>query len=172
MPTINCIIFILGQITIIMEVNTTLTWLFERYQENPSANWDISESFNPKANQETHNIHALGTYLVQKGFVRNHLFLDNGGFTCSITTHGIIQVSNVLNDVKYMILEAVIEKDKSSIMEILEVDPEHYMRAHDYTSYLKRAGIIECIFHKDDVLATPTFYGREWYHANKRAYAN
>lgn len=155
-----------------MEINCTLSWLFEKYQQNPNANWDISESFCAEGRQSSTNIHELGAYLVKKGFVRNYTFLKDGGFTCCITTHGIVQISNVLNDVKYMILEAAIEQDKSSIREILDVDPEHMMRAHDYTTYLKRAGIIECIFHKDDVLATPTFYGREWYQANKRAYAN
>ncbi|MCW3077884.1 MAG: hypothetical protein JWO32_2493 [Bacteroidetes bacterium] len=155
-----------------MEVNPTLSWLFEKYQQNPNEIWDISESFNPLLQNAPHNIHALGTYLVTKGFVKNPTFLNTGGFTCTITTLGIVQISNVLNDVKYMILEAAIEKEKSSVMEILEVEPEHIKRAHDYTNYLKRAGIIECIFHNNDVLATPTFYGREWYHANKRAFAN
>jgi hypothetical protein len=151
-----------------MDISTTLSWLFERYQEDPNTEWDISEcTTNPVS-----HVHSLGAYLAQKGYVRSYTFLDNGGFTCSITTLGISQISNVLNDVKYTILEAVIEQDKRSVMEILSVDPQHVKRAHDYTNYLKRAGIIECIFHKDDVLATPTFYGREWYHANKHAYAN
>ncbi|MBA3663099.1 MAG: hypothetical protein H0W61_02685 [Bacteroidetes bacterium] len=155
-----------------MEVNPTLTWLFEKYQENPNASWDISECFNSEISHPSHHIHALGNYLVQKGFVRNPTHLDTGGFTCSITTHGIVQVSDVLNEVKYLILEAAIEQDRFSVMDILDVDPNHLKRAHDYTNYLKRTGIIECIFHKDDILATPTFYGREWYNANKRTYAN
>lgn len=150
-----------------MEINHTLTWLFERYKENPNASWDIANM-----NDHSQNVHELGEYLVRKGFVRNHTVLENGGFSCSITTLGITQVSNVLNDVKYTILEAVIENDQRSVMEILSVQPEHVKLAHDYTNYLKRAGIIECIFHKDDVFATPTFYGREWYQANKRPYAN
>ncbi|MGZ3920109.1 MAG: hypothetical protein ACXVC7_07460 [Bacteroidia bacterium] len=155
-----------------MEVNSTLTWLFERYQENPNVSWNISECFNSNAASCTHNIHTIGKHLVQKGFVKNYTLLEDGGFTCTITTLGIVQVSNILNEVQYKILEATIERDKKSVMEILEVDPEHYTRAQDYTNYLKRTGIIECIFHKDDVLATPTFYGREWYSANKRAFAN
>lgn len=155
-----------------MEVNHTLSWLFEKYQENPNAIVDISESFTQNTPKGPHDIHSMGKYLIEKGFVKNHRFLNDGGFSCTITTLGIVQVSNVLNDIQYMILEAVIDGKKSSVMEILEVEPEHYKRAHDYTTYLKRAGIIECIFHSHDVLATPTFYGREWYQDNKRAYAN
>jgi hypothetical protein len=155
-----------------MDVSTTLSWLFEKYQENPNTSWDISESLDHPQHAGAPNFHAVGNYLVKKGFVRNYQHLENGGFTCSITTLGITQVSNILNDVKYAILEGVIDQDKKSVMEILSVEPAHYKRAHDYTNYLKRAGIIECIFHKDDVLATPTFYGREWYQANKKPYAN
>lgn len=155
-----------------MDVNPTLTWLFERYQENPNASWNISECFNSDNTSSTLDLHSLGKHLIKKGFVKNYTLLEDGGFTCTITTLGIVQVSNILNEVKYKILEATIDGDKKSVMEILEVEPEHYTRAQDYTNYLKRTGIIECIFHKDDVLATPTFYGREWYNANKRAFAN
>jgi len=153
-----------------MDINLTLTWLFDRYQENPDANWNISECFT--SHTASPDIHTLGRHLVKKGFVKNYTILENGGFTCTITTLGIVQVSNILHEVQYKILEATIEGDKKSVMEILEVDPEHYTRAQDYTNYLKRTGIIECMFHKNDVLATPTFYGREWYNANKRTYAN
>jgi hypothetical protein len=85
---------------------------------------------------------------------------------------GICQVSNVFSHVKFQILEASIERNKRSIMEILGIEPGHFKKVHDYATYLKRLGIIECIFHHNDVLAEPTFFGREWYQENKLNFVN
>jgi hypothetical protein len=152
-----------------MEVKTfiTLNWLFEKYQENPNGVWDISHCINMNSELEVNQVHHLGKHLATKGYVKHQQEHENG-FTCAITTLGIIQVSNVLNEVKYKILHASIEEQKSSVMEILEVDPFHFKKAYDYATYLKRMGIIECIFANNDVFAKPTFYGREWYEANKQ----
>jgi hypothetical protein len=157
-----------------MELNTThktLNWLLEKYLENPNAVCDITESMEAESANDVKQIHELGSYLAKKGFVKNHQALMNG-FICSITTLGISQVSNVFTDVKYKILEASIEQQKRSIMEILGIEPGHFKKVHDYATYLKRLGIIECIFHPHDVFAEPTFYGREWYHENKLKFVN
>jgi hypothetical protein len=155
-----------------MEVKKThdaLTWLHEKYLEDPNGSWDIARVYEPGADVE--EIHVLGKHLVKKGYVKNHCTLKEG-FTCSITPLGINQVSNVFSRVKYLILEASIERNERSIMEILNIEPGHFKRVHDYATYLKRLGIIECIFHPNDVLAEPTFFGREWYQENKLNFVN
>jgi hypothetical protein len=153
----------------IKKIDNTLSWLFERYLEDPSAAFDISKS--DGAENDIESIHELGRYLTKKGFVKNQEFLENG-FLCTITTLGINQVSNTLSEVRYKILEASIENNKRSIMEILEINPGHFKRGLDYANYLKRTGVIECIIRQDDILAEPTFYGKEWYEANKTRLIN
>lgn len=148
----------------------TLNWLLEKYFEDPNALWDISQSLED-IELEPDQIHELGNYLVNKGFVKNPQFLVNG-FICSITTLGINQVSNVFMDIKYKILAGSIEGKKRSLMDILGIEPGHVKRVYDYATYLKRLGIIECIFHPNDVFAEPTFYGREWYEENKLKFIN
>jgi hypothetical protein len=145
-------------------IDITLAWLFEKYLENPNALWDITEVAEPGT--DTKQIHALGSYLAKKGFIRNHEATKTG-FTCTITTLGMSRVSDGLSEVKYKILHASIEQKKKSIMEILNVSPEHYQKVHDYATYLKKLGIIECIFFSHDVYAEPTYFGREWYEANR-----
>ena len=157
-----------------MEVKTVddaLSWLFERYLENPNGSWNISESMESESGSDLEHIHNLGKFLSEKGFVKNHSFVKEG-FTCTITTLGISRVSDGLSEVKYKILEASIEQKKSSIMEILGIQPGHYQRVLDYATYLKRLGIIECIFHQHDVYAEPTYFGREWYEANRPRLVN
>jgi hypothetical protein len=156
-----------------MEVKTidnTLNWLFEKYLEDPAGTWDIATSAD-HAYSDIHTIHEVGKYLTKKGFVKNQEFLEEG-FLCTITTLGINQVSNALAEVRYKILEASIEKNQKSIMEILEINPQHFKRGLDYATYLKRIGIIECIFHPNDIYAEPTFYGKEWYERNKAGLIN
>jgi hypothetical protein len=156
-----------------MEVNktlNTLNWLFERYHDDPNATWNIAYGINEEVTA-VEEIHELGNHLVKKGYVKNHETLKDG-FSCSITTLGINQVSNVFSHVKFQILEASIKHNKRSIAEILGIEPHHSKKVHDYATYLKRLGIIECIFHKDDVLAEPTFFGREWYEENKLNFIN
>jgi hypothetical protein len=157
-----------------MELNTThktLNWLLERYLQNPNELCDISESLDADETLTVSYVHELGNYLVKKGFVKNHT-ATRKGFTCSITTLGINQVSNVFIQIKYKILEASIEQRKKSLVEILGIDPTHYRKVHDFATYLKRLGFIECIFHTDDVFAEATFAGREWYHENKLKFAD
>ena len=156
-----------------MELQTThktLNWLLEKYFEDPNALWDISKSME-EYDLDVDQVHELGNFLVKKGFVKNPQFLLSG-FICSITTLGINQVSNVFMDVKYKVLAGSIEGKKRSLMDILGIEPSHVKRVHDYATYLKRLGIIECIFHPNDVWAEPTFYGREWYEENKFKYIN
>src|ERR1041384_1847648 len=148
-----------------MEVKTTdcmLNWLFEKYLENPNSTWNLAESPCAVQDLDIVQIHNIGRYLVKKGFVKNHEFIDNG-FTCTITTLGIGHVSDGLSEVRFKILQASIENKKRSIMEILQVEPGHFQRAFDFATYLKRLGFIECIFHQHDVYAEPTYFGREWY---------
>ncbi len=145
-------------------IDTTLSWLFEKYLENPNAIWNISQAAGSENNID--HLHNLGRFLAKKGYVKNHGFHDDG-FTCSITTLGISKVSDGLSEVKLRVLEASIEQKKRSMMEILDVAPDHYQKVHDYASYLKRLGIIECIFFSHDVYAEPTYFGREWYEANR-----
>jgi hypothetical protein len=148
-----------------MEANNTLNWLFAKYLENPNAVWNIIECH--EAFTTVEKIHEHGIYLVKKGFVKKGECHDEG-FNCSITTLGILQVSTVLNDVKYQILEASVENQKTSIVEILQAHPSHFRKVQDYALYLKQLGIIECIFQHNDVLAKPTLFGKEWYYANKQ----
>jgi hypothetical protein len=149
----------------VQKIDNTLNWLFEKYMEDPSGSWDISKSAEHSFN-DVQSIHQVGKYLTQKGFVKNQEFLEDG-FMCTITTLGISKISNALSEVKYKILQASIEENKRSVMEILEINPEHFKRGHDFATYLKRIGIIECIFLQNDIFAEPTFYGKEWYEANK-----
>jgi hypothetical protein len=145
-------------------IDNTLAWLLEKYLENPNAIWDISEVAGKDLDMQ--QLHELGRYLAKKGFVKNHEVFEDG-FTCTITTLGMSRVSDGLVDVKYKILHASIQEKKKSIMEILNISPEHYQRVHDYATYLKKLGIIECIFFSHDVYAEPTYFGREWYEANR-----
>ncbi len=157
-----------------MEVNTThkaLNWLLAKYFEDPNALWDISKSLDEEDIQDIDQVHELGNYLVKKGFVKDPQFLVDG-FICSITTLGINQVSNVFTQVKYQVLAASIEEKKRSLMDILGIEPGHFKKVQDYATYLKRIGIIECIFYTNDVFAEPTFYGREWYEENKLKFIN
>lgn len=157
-----------------MELNLThktLNWLLERYLQDPNQMCDIAGSFEADNAANIGHVHELGHYLVRKGFVKNHS-VSNTGFTCSITTLGINQVSNVFTHVKYKILEASIEQKKRSLVEILGIERAHFRKVHDFATYLKRMGFIECIFHADDVFAEPTFVGREWYQENKIKFAN
>lgn len=150
-------------------VDTTLTWLFERYIEDPNAAWDISEMPGHDLNAE--QLHNLGRLLVRKGYVRQPEFHETG-FTCTITTLGITRVSDGLSDVKYRILQASIEEKKKSMMEMLGAEPSHFRKVREYAAYLKRIGIIECIFFSHDVYAEPTYFGREWYEANRMRLVN
>jgi hypothetical protein len=157
-----------------MDVKTThetLNWLLERYFENPNSVWDISRSFDRESGVSETQVHELGLFLASKGYVKNHKVIDEG-FVCCITTLGINQVSNIFTQIKYKILHASIEHKKRSISEILGIEAGHFRKVHDYATYLKRLGIIECIFHADDVHAEPTFYGREWYEENKFKFAS
>lgn len=152
-----------------MDVKIThkaLNWLLEKYFEDPNALWDISESLRDEEGTDAELVHELGIYLVKKGYVRNPQFLVEG-FSCTITVLGINQVSNIFTHVKYQVLAASIEEKKRSLMDILGIEPGHFKKVQDYATYLKRLGIIECIFHSNDVYAEPTFYGREWYNENK-----
>jgi hypothetical protein len=149
----------------------TLNWLFEKYHQDPNATWNIAESLDKDSTATLRDIHELGGFLVKKGYVKQHMVLTDG-FTCSITTLGINQVSDMFSFIKFKILEASIERNKRSVMEILGIEPGHFKKVHDYATYLKRLGIIECIFRHDDVLAEPTFFGREWYNENKFNFAN
>ena len=151
-------------------VDTTLTWLFERYLEDPNSNWDISEADNGHSLNIDH-LHDLGKYMVKKGYVKNPSYHESG-FTCTITTLGITRVSDGLNDIKYRILQASIEEKKKSMMEMLGAEPSHFQKIRDYAAYLKRIGIIECIFFSHDVYAEPTYFGREWYEANRLRLVN
>jgi hypothetical protein len=153
------------------KVNDTLGWLFEKYLENPNGTWEINPDTHPNLHAETIPMKELGKYVARKGFIKNHLE-TRSGFSGTITTLGITQVSNEFSNVKYKILEASIEHKKNSIMEILGIEPGHFRRGHDYATYLKRLGIIECIFRADDIFAEPTSFGREWYELNKIRVAN
>ncbi len=153
------------------KVDITLSWLFEKYLENPNNSWDISSAHPEESNTGIEYLHSLGTYLVKKGLVKNPGYHESG-FTCIITTLGISQVSDGLNDVKYRILQASIEEKKKSMMDILQAKPSHFQKIRDYASYLKRLGIIECIFFSHDVYAEPTYFGREWYEANRPRLVN
>jgi hypothetical protein len=147
-------------------VDTTLTWLFERYLEDPNGAWDIKDvSFGDEA-RNIDELHNLGKHLIRKGLVKNPGYHE-GGFTCTITTLGISRVSDGLSEVKYRILQASIEEKKKSMMEMLDAEPSHFQKIRDYAAYLKRLGIIECIFFSHDVYAEPTYFGREWYEANR-----
>lgn len=147
-------------------VDTTLAWLFEKYLENPNGSWDISGVPSEHETSSIEHLHDLGKYMVKKGLVKNPGYHE-GGFTCTITTHGISLVSDGLSDVKYRILQASIEEKKKSMMEMLNAQPSHFQKIKEYASYLKRIGIIECIFFSHDVYAEPTYFGREWYEANR-----
>jgi hypothetical protein len=148
----------------IKKIDNTLSWLFEKYLEDPSCTWDITHSAGEE--NDIHAIHELGRFLTSKGYVKNQEFHE-AGFFCTITTLGISKVSNTLSEVRYKILEASIENNQRSVMEILDINPGHYKRGLDYATYLKRTGVIECIIRNNDILAEPTFYGKEWYEANK-----
>lgn len=147
-------------------VDTTLTWLFERFLEDPDGNWDISNS--PAAQQlsSVAEVHSLGKHLVDKGLVKDGSCHEKG-FNCTITTLGITRVSDGLSDIKYRILQASIDEKKKSMMEMLDAQPSHFRKIKEYASYLKRLGMIECIFFAHDVYAEPTYFGREWYEANR-----
>lgn len=146
-------------------VDTTLSWLFERYLEDPNESWDIAKvgtDDRPTIDQ----LHNLGKHMVSKGYVKNPCYHESG-FTCTITTLGITRVSDGLSEIKYRILQASIEEKKKSMMEMLGAEPSHFQKIRDYAAYLKRIGIIECIFFSHDVYAEPTYFGREWYEANR-----
>ena len=147
-------------------IDSTLAWLFERYLENPEGTWNLADHPAYAEEPDVVYLHTLGRYLVKKGLVKNHEFVDKG-FTCTITTLGMSRVSDGLSEVKFKILQASIEGNKRSIMEILQIDPSHFRKVLDYATYLKRLGFIECIFHSHDVYAEPTYFGREWYEANR-----
>jgi hypothetical protein len=147
-------------------IDSTLAWLFERYLENPEGIWNLADHPSHTENPDVGHLHNLGRYLVKKGFVKNHEFVDMG-FTCAITTLGISRVSDGLDEVKLKILQASIENKTRSMVEILKVEPSHFRKVLDYATYLKRLGFIECIFHSHDVYAEPTYFGREWYEANR-----
>jgi hypothetical protein len=145
-------------------IDHTLAWLMDKYLEDPNAVWDISVLFENE--QDLDGVHDLGRYLVKKGYVKKHEVSEKG-FSCAITTLGMSRVSDGLSDVKYRILHASIHEKKRSIMEILNISPEHYQKVYDYASYLKKLGMIECIFFSHDVYAEPTYFGKEWYEANR-----
>jgi hypothetical protein len=147
-------------------VDNALAWLFEKYLENPEETWNLVEHPSYIESEDVQHLHDLGRYLARKGYVKNHEFIDKG-FTCTITTLGMGRVSDGLSEVKFKILQASIENNKRSIMEILQVQPSHFRKVLDYAMYLKRLGFIECIFHSHDVYAEPTYFGREWYEANR-----
>lgn len=152
----------------VKQAHDTLRWLFTKYLENPEGQWNILSCMEEGGAAEAQR---LGSFLVRKGYVRDHAASDNG-FFCTITMLGINQVSDEFSDVKFRILEASIEHKKNSLTEILAAEPGHFKRVKDYATYLKRLGIIECIFHHNDVFAEPTFFGREWYNENKPRFVN
>src|SRR5687767_8522228 len=94
-------------------VDTALTWLFERYLEDPNGSWDISRVPSSEEAPTIDHLHSLGKYMVKKGLVKNPGYHESG-FTCTITTLGISRVSDGLSEVKYRILQASIEEKKKS----------------------------------------------------------
>ena len=147
------------------KVNQTLTYLFEKYLEDPNGTWQVE---NKEANR---SMNELGKYLARKGYIREFRETQDG-FRCAITMLGIDRVSNEFNHVQFRILEASIEHKKLSVMEILGIEPGHFKRGYDYATFLKRRGIIECIFGTHDIIAKPTFFGHEWYQTNKLNFVN
>ncbi|MCE3229624.1 MAG: hypothetical protein K0S32_4175 [Bacteroidetes bacterium] len=152
-----------------MEIHNTLNWLFERYLEDPVKSWDITLCNNKEENDRD-KTHAFGKHLTRKGYVKN-VHYTKTGFECCITTLGILQVSNLLDELKYKILEAYSEDQKNSAVEILDIESKHFQRVLDTTSYLKRMGLIECIIKENDVLIKPTSFGEEWYKNNRKVFA-
>jgi hypothetical protein len=155
-----------------MDVSITspvLSWLFEKYLEDPNSVWDLA---NYEANEciDLPRMHEIGQYLSEKGFVKHPTFTESG-FVSAITVLGISQITNILHDIKFRVLEGIIERQTHSIMEILCIDPAHLKRGFDYATWMKRLGMIECIFHATDVYARPTFYGREWFEQQKSSSA-
>jgi hypothetical protein len=149
----------------VQDTTPVLSWLFEKYLEDPHANWDLSEcSFNECL--DLPRLHEIGQFLSEKGFVREPIFTE-GGFTCAITLLGISQISDILHGIKYRILEGIIERGVHSIVDILQIDRTHIKRGFDYATWMKRLGMIECIFHTTDIYARPTFYGKEWFAQQK-----
>lgn len=147
----------------------TLEWLLSNYLENPESTSNISECLGDQGISDIRQIHELGALLVSKGLVKDHHFSFDG-FLCRITTLGISQVENFFSELRFRVLQGSIRDQKKSMVDILSAEPGHFRKVQDFATYLKKTGMIECVFGTTDVLAVPTSSGKTWYEEWKGHY--
>jgi len=144
----------------------TLEWLLSQYLENPEGTFDICEALAEAGISDIRQIHELGAVLVSKGFVKGHVF-GPAGFSCRITTLGISQVENFFSELRFQVLQGSIRDQKKSLVDILSAKPGHFTKVQDFAKYLKKTGMIECVFFPADVMAVPTSSGKSWYEGRR-----
>lgn len=144
----------------------TLEWLLSQYLTNPESKSDISECLSKEGLSDIQQIHEFGALLVSRGLVKDHCFMPTG-FSCLITVLGISQIEHFFSDLGFKILQSSLRDQKKSLVEILAAKPGHFKKVTDVATYLKKTGMIECVFFPSDVLAVPTSSGRSWYEARK-----
>jgi hypothetical protein len=150
----------------IQELKTeVLKWLLEAYNENPNGLYDITDIVLAHGFTKQ-DVQEIGKMLVSERLVQNQQFRPHGEFVCQISIHGIDLVSNEIQQAKYKLLEGAIQRAEFSALEILELEPKHFQKAHAFSKYFQDQGLIECVFMADDIHIKPTMYGRSWFEDN------
>ena len=146
-----------------------LNWLYEQYKLNPTATWDIAVKLKEYELTAPQEIIDLGFLLKKNGLVKDNSGTRGNTFFATISLRGIKSISSDLDSMEYHLLMELIQegKDQLSLMEHFNFEPEQFQRAHDFASYMKNRGLLECTFHHSDVIVRINLQGREYYENNQ-----
>jgi hypothetical protein len=106
----------------------TLSYLLNKYLENPEATHDISECLADDGISDIRQIHELGGALVRRGLVKEYRF-SPAGFLCRITTLGIIQVESFLSELRFSGLQGSYSDQQDSRVDLISPRPGHFRQA-------------------------------------------
>jgi len=147
-----------------------LQYLFDGYQENPTAIYDVTVMIK---NHEQ-DPHEFGTYLVDNGWVKNHQYRPQS-FVCQISLDGINEIEpEYMESIKQKVISTLgLTGGKESIMEILGYESKHYQKAHDFSKYMEAKGLIkDSLYLPNDVLIELSIESKDYYEQNKAEFIN
>jgi len=151
-------------------INEVLEHLFEGYQSNPTAIFDITEVI--KEQNPTQDPNEFGTLLLNHGYIKNQQYRPTG-FVCQISINGIEKIApSYLNDkIEKVVSTLGISGGQGSIMEILEFEDKNFQAAFDIVKYMENRGFIkQGIYHHNDIIIELSLSGKEYFDKNKASF--
>lgn len=151
--------------TLVLVKRAVLQYLFEIYQENPTAVCDITQIIT----NHQQDPHEFGKHLVNNGWVKNHQYRPQS-FVCQISLEGINEIDpGYFESIKQDVISTLgINDGQQSIMEILGYEPKNYQRAFDVVKSLEAEGWIKGgLYVSNDVIIELSLEGKDYYDQNK-----